>query len=184
VGFDSIANISGVHSAFIFKAEVGKCSCIYKFCSNRPELHLKVWLNTHSTYLNLEDGDRTCLRNIGNTANVSTMWRPNNIFKISNELQRKFKMSRQFRHSLQVRFTDHGKRQRSWLRYYTTNRNVAGSIPDEVIGFFNWPNPSSRTVSLLSTEPLTHMSTRNIPGGKGRPGRQADNLAAICEPIV
>jgi hypothetical protein len=28
------------------------------------------------------------------------------------------------------------------------------------------------------------MSTRNLPGGKGRPGREADNLIAICEPIV
>jgi hypothetical protein len=25
---------------------------------------------------------------------------------------------------------------------------VKGSIPDEVIGFFNWPNPSSRTMAL------------------------------------
>jgi hypothetical protein len=28
------------------------------------------------------------------------------------------------------------------------------------------------------------MSTRNIPGVKGRPARKADNLTAICEPIV
>jgi hypothetical protein len=28
------------------------------------------------------------------------------------------------------------------------------------------------------------MSTRNLPGGKGRPVREADNLTAICEPIV
>jgi hypothetical protein len=34
------------------------------------------------------------------------------------------------------------------------------------------------------TQPLTEMSTRNLPGGKGRPVRKADNLAAICEPIV
>jgi hypothetical protein len=38
--------------------------------------------------------------------------------------------------------------------------------------------------ALLSTQPLTEMSTRNIPGGKGRPVRRADNLTAICEPIV
>jgi hypothetical protein len=31
---------------------------------------------------------------------------------------------------------------------YATSRNVAGSIPDEVIGFFNLPNPSSRTMAL------------------------------------
>jgi hypothetical protein len=31
--------------------------------------------------------------------------------------------------------------------------------------FFNWPNPSSRTMALGSTQPLTEMSTRKIPGG-------------------
>jgi hypothetical protein len=35
-----------------------------------------------------------------------------------------------------------------------------------------------------STQPLTEMSTRNLPGGKGRPARGADNLIAICEPTV
>jgi hypothetical protein len=44
--------------------------------------------------------------------------------------------------------------------------------------------PSSRTIALVSTQPLTEMSTRNLPGGKGRPVRKADNLTAICEPIV
>jgi hypothetical protein len=57
------------------------------------------------------------------------------------------------------------------------------SSPDEV-DFFNWPNPSSRTMALGSTQPLTEMSTRNIPEDKGRPARKADNLTAICEPIV
>jgi hypothetical protein len=28
------------------------------------------------------------------------------------------------------------------------------------------------------------MSVRNLPGGKWRPMRKADNLAAICEPTV
>jgi hypothetical protein len=37
-------------------------------------------------------------------------------------------------------------------------------------------------MALESTQPLTEMSTKNLPGGKGRSG--ADNLAAICEPIV
>jgi hypothetical protein len=39
-------------------------------------------------------------------------------------------------------------------------------------------------MALGSTQPLTEMSTRNIPGGKGRPAHKADNLTAICEPIV
>jgi hypothetical protein len=34
------------------------------------------------------------------------------------------------------------------------------------------------------TQPLTEMSTRNFSGGKGRPVRRADNLAAIYEPNV
>jgi hypothetical protein len=34
------------------------------------------------------------------------------------------------------------------------------------------------------TEPLTEMSTRNLPGGKWQPARVADNLATICKPIV
>jgi hypothetical protein len=39
-------------------------------------------------------------------------------------------------------------------------------------------------MALGSTQPLTEMSTRNLPGGKGRPAPEADNLTAICEPIV
>jgi hypothetical protein len=33
-------------------------------------------------------------------------------------------------------------------------------------------------------QPLTEMSTRNLPGGKGRPARKADNLTATCDPII
>jgi hypothetical protein len=61
---------------------------------------------------------------------------------------------------------------------------VTGSIPHEVIGLFNWPNPSSLTMTLGLMQPLTEMSTRNFPGGKGLLARKADNLTAICEPIV
>jgi hypothetical protein len=56
-------------------------------------------------------------------------------------------------------------------------------VSDEV-DFFNLPNPSSRTMALGSIQPLTKMSTRNLPGGKKRPARRADNLAAIYEPNV
>jgi hypothetical protein len=49
---------------------------------------------------------------------------------------------------------------------------------------FNLPNPSSHTIDPGSTQPLTEMSTRNIPEGKERPARKADNLTAICEPTV
>jgi hypothetical protein len=52
------------------------------------------------------------------------------------------------------------------------------------VDFLDFPNPSSRTMVLESTQPLTEMSTRNFPGGKKRPTRRADSLAAICEPNV
>jgi hypothetical protein len=39
---------------------------------------------------------------------------------------------------------------------------VAGSNPDEM-DFFNLPNPSSRTMALGSTQPLTEMSIGNLP---------------------
>jgi hypothetical protein len=56
-------------------------------------------------------------------------------------------------------------------------------VRDEV-DFINLPNPSSRTMALGSTQPLTEMSIRNFPGGKKRPAPRADNLAAIYEPNV
>jgi hypothetical protein len=37
-------------------------------------------------------------------------------------------------------------------------------------------------MALGSTQPLTDMSTRNLPGGKGRPACEAD--LTICEMIV
>ena len=46
-----------------------------------------------------------------------------------------------------------------------TALQVAGSIPDGVIGFFHWHNPSGRTMALGSTQPLTEMSTGNISWG-------------------
>jgi hypothetical protein len=52
------------------------------------------------------------------------------------------------------------------------------------LDFFNLPNPSSRTVALGLTQPLTEMITRNLPWGKALPECKADNLAAIYEPIV
>jgi hypothetical protein len=71
-----------------------------------------------------------------------------------------------------------------WLRHYAASRQVAGSIPDEVIRFFNRPNPSSRTLALRSTQPLTEMSTRIFLEGKGQPACKAESLTTICEPIV
>jgi hypothetical protein len=54
--------------------------------------------------------------------------------------------------------------------------------------FLNLLNPFGRTRPGV-TQPLIEMSTRNIKiimflGSKVRPMRRADNLTAICEPIV
>jgi hypothetical protein len=38
-------------------------------------------------------------------------------------------------------------------------------------------------MALGSTQRLTEMSTRNLPVGKERPVREADNLTSICQPI-
>jgi hypothetical protein len=43
---------------------------------------------------------------------------------------------------------------RSWVR-----------VPMRSLDLFNLPNPSSRTVALGSTQPLTEMSTGHLPGG-------------------
>jgi hypothetical protein len=43
---------------------------------------------------------------------------------------------------------------RSWVRF-----------PMRTVYFFSWPNPSSHTMALRLTQPLTKMSTRNHPGG-------------------
>jgi hypothetical protein len=34
-------------------------------------------------------------------------------------------------------------------------------------------------MALGSTKPVTEMSTRNLPGGKGRPARGADNTTIV-----
>jgi hypothetical protein len=56
---------------------------------------------------------------------------------------------------------------------------VAGSLPFVVIGFFNCPDPSSCTVALGSTQPLTEMSTRNVRRDEGQPACEADNLTTF-----
>jgi hypothetical protein len=45
-------------------------------------------------------------------------------------------------------------------------------------------NPSSRTTALMSTQPLTEMSTSNLLGGKRWPERKAHKFTAIYEQIV
>jgi hypothetical protein len=64
------------------------------------------------------------------------------------------------------------------------NPKVAGTIPDEITGFFSRPNPSSRNMALGLTQPLKEMSTKNLRGGEERPVCKANNLTTICESIV
>jgi hypothetical protein len=42
-----------------------------------------------------------------------------------------------------------------------------GFDSDEATVLFNLPNPSSCTMDLALTQPLTEMSIRNLLGGKG-----------------
>jgi hypothetical protein len=60
---------------------------------------------------------------------------------------------------------------------------LSWGLNQDINGFFISPNPSSSTMALGLTQPLTEMSTRNLPGGKARPTYKTDILNAICEPI-
>ena len=53
----------------------------------------------------------------------------------------------------------------SLFEHCATSREVAGSISDGVFGIFLRHNPSGRTMTLGSTQPLTEVSTRNISLG-------------------
>jgi hypothetical protein len=61
------------------------------------------------------------------------------------------------------------------------------SVRTSPVGFLERKKKSNfKKRNILSTNGnvLTEMSTRNLPGGKRRPARRADNLAAICVPNV
>jgi hypothetical protein len=68
--------------------------------------------------------------------------------------------------------------------YYVPGHYPSSCLYPDDVDFLNWPNSSSRTMVLWSTQPLTEMNTRTLPGGKGRLARRADNLTAICELMV
>jgi hypothetical protein len=76
--------------------------------------------------------------------------------------------------------TNWGTRWRNWLRHCATSRKVAGSIPDGVIGIFHWHKPSCHTMALGLTQPLTEMSKRIFPGGKGGRCARLTNLPPSC----
>jgi hypothetical protein len=60
------------------------------------------------------------------------------------------------------------------------------SVESHTQSMAHWNQSRAGLASLTRTcmGRLTEMSTRNIPGGKGRAARKADNLTANCEPIV
>ena len=67
-----------------------------------------------------------------------------------------------------------GTRWDKWLRHCGTSREFVVSIPDGVFGIIPWLNPSDRTTAMGSTQPLTEMSTRNLPWKV-----KADNLTTF-----
>jgi hypothetical protein len=69
-----------------------------------------------------------------------------------------------------------------WLRHYGTSWNVAGSSPDEMDFLFQF------TLSF-QPEGVDSAFNRNeyqesFLGVKGWPASKADNITAICEPIL
>jgi hypothetical protein len=58
------------------------------------------------------------------------------------------------------------------------SRKVPDSIPDELMGFFSWPNPPSNNMAQRSTQPLVEMSSSR---GTDKPHRHlwADYLENV-----
>jgi hypothetical protein len=61
---------------------------------------------------------------------------------------------------------------------------VAGSILNGVIGVSRWHTPSSRTMVLGSTQPLTEINTRNISWGVQAAGAYGLQPYHLHVPIV
>jgi hypothetical protein len=77
---------------------------------------------------------------------------------------------------------DGGTRYSSWLRHYATNQKVAGSKPDVVIELFSiyLILPAALRPGVYSAAVRKKM----FQGSTARLVLMADNLTAICEPIV
>jgi hypothetical protein len=62
----------------------------------------------------------------------------------------------------------------------------SGSNPDEVIDVLIFRNPSSRTMALEFTHPLTdyQKQTKIFLGSRARPARKVNNFAVIYEPVI
>jgi hypothetical protein len=68
------------------------------------------------------------------------------------------------------------------LRHYATSHKVAGSRPDEVNAIL--PVALGPGADSISNRNEYQKQKNNASGGKERPARKADNLAAVCEPTV
>ena len=69
-----------------------------------------------------------------------------------------------------------------WLKCCATNRKVAGSIPDGVIGIFHW-----HKILPIALWPWDGLNLQQkwvpgaFPGGKKRPVHKTDNLTTILD---
>jgi hypothetical protein len=72
----------------------------------------------------------------------------------------------------------------SCCEHYPKNRQVASSIPEVVIGIFQWHKPSGRTMALGSTRLLTEMSARCISWGKGGRCVRLTTLPTFCAVVM
>ena len=77
-----------------------------------------------------------------------------------------------------------GRAVANWLRHYATNRQVAGSVPNGVIGIFQWHNPSGRTMALGSIQPVTEMRTKCISWGKDGRCVRLTTLPPSCAVVM
>jgi hypothetical protein len=109
----------------------------------------------------------------------------------SRSLQKQFPLVRSTIHMLRICFRDSVIFGRFLFTFWARGGAVCsgcalqagqsrGSIPDGVTGIFHWHNPSGRTMTLRSTQPLAEMSTRNFSEIKsGRYVRKADNITTL-----
>jgi hypothetical protein len=56
-------------------------------------------------------------------------------------------------------------------------------MPD-VIEFYNFSDPSNRTMALRSTQPVTEVITTNLPGNTGQLALETAKLISNCESIM
>jgi hypothetical protein len=63
-------------------------------------------------------------------------------------------------------------------------RSTLRNIPEDTILHTHTHTHAYVYVTPGLNQPVTEMSTRNLPGFKALPARKADNLAAICQPVV